>query len=99
MSADFLNINAAVSGDANCYEFGPQTRSGRIDFEKDFRCLCVFDTAKSFAKPQEMNSVLAIFDKNTVLDFNQIVATRDPNDNTKLNLQLVQQEELSGDLV
>ena len=71
MSSDFLNINAAVEGsDSNVFEFGPDTRSGRIDFEKDFHCLCLFDTRNSFAKPQDMDSVLAIFDKNTVLDFN-----------------------------
>ena len=85
-----------MQGYGDVMTFGPATRQGKIVFEPDFRCLVMYDTEESFNMPDEnLNSVVAIFDKSTLLDYNKIVSFESETDDKALEIQLVQQEELS----
>lgn len=71
----------------------PETPQGRLDFDINYRLLLLYDTQESY-KNNEGDSVLSVFDKQSLLDFNQIEITVDKADPSKLNMKLIQQEEL-----
>lgn len=74
--------------------FGPSTRKGQIHFEKNFSCLVMYDTEESFNDPKDLNTIVAIFDKSTLLDFNKIVSCNSETDPNALEIKLIQLQEL-----
>ena len=76
-----------MQGYGDVMTFGPATRQGKIVFEPDFRCLVMYDTEESFNMPDEnLNSVVAIFDKSTLLDYNKIVSFESETDDKALEI-------------
>ena len=73
--------------------FGPNTRRGVIDLVANnllnFRCLCMYDSEASFNEQDDDNSVMAIFDNSTLLDFNRIVSQESQFDQNGLDIELI----------
>ena len=68
--------------------FGPQTRFGHIQFEDGFRNLILYDSERSFAA-DDPNCVLGIWERDALLDFNQVVVTESATDPKKFNIMLI----------
>ena len=53
-------------------DFSDDTRKGQIHFNDDCKILTLFDTEKSYSD-EGNDSIIAICDRKTLLDFNTIV--------------------------
>ena len=85
LNYDKLSLNAIMGTQANAdlLEFSEDTRRGQIYFNDDCKVLTMFDTEKSYSD-ESNDSVIAICDRKTLLDFNTIVCQ--PNTKKKNEL-------------
>ena len=72
-----------------------QSKKGKVQLDQgvatNFRCLCMYDTSESFYRSDdnyEYDSVIAIIDNMTRVDYNNIVCEET---STELEIKLVQQ--------
>ena len=89
-----LNARYGGQGDEDVFILGPKTRYGNLQFESDFRLLLTYDTEASFKFHDEDNSVIGLFEKKSLLDFNKIVCTKNEEDLNSLDIKVIQLEEL-----
>ena len=94
VSMDTLVSKNATSGAGKILSVGANTCKGSAQFDSgvvtNFRCLCMYDTEESFYKrdadESKDDSVIAIIDNMTRLDYNNIVCQKSGND---LKIQLI----------
>ena len=88
-----LNADNGNQRSSDVMHFGPLSRSGVLEFERDFNLIFLYDNEKSWNNKDDKNSVIGVFSRKLILDFNQIVSEENEEDSKKLDIRIIQLEE------